>query len=63
MKRLIVVCAVAAVVLACGPAGAQEGPRILEPASQSGVTGGEEVTVQGDGCPPGSTVEATFNTD
>jgi hypothetical protein len=63
MKRLIVVFAVVAVVLAGGPAGAQGGPRILEPASQSGVTGGEEVTVQGDGCPPGSTVEATFNTD
>jgi hypothetical protein len=63
MKRLIVVVAVIAIVLAESPAGGQEGPRILEPASQSGVTGGDEVTVQGDGCPPGSTVEASFNTD
>jgi hypothetical protein len=63
MKRLIVFFAVAAIVLVGGPAGAQEGPRILEPPSQSGVTGGEEVTIQGDGCSSGSTVEATFNTD
>jgi hypothetical protein len=63
MKRLIVVFAVAAISFAAGPAGAQEGPRILDPASQSGVTGGAEVTVQGDGCPPGSTVEATFNSE
>lgn len=38
-------------------AAAAEGPEILEPAGQSGVTEGETFTVRGTGCPAGSTVQ------
>ena len=59
---VLMVSAATAVSAGVGGAGQEGGgPRITSPATQSGVTQGETVTVAGDGCPPDVSVEIAFN--